>query len=79
MVTIVLLLGIRDGRSNEFRERLRESLVRQVENRQCILDALAADLVSEQPRLTRADPVIPEFCRDFHLSVSSLFDPTRGR
>ena len=79
LVSLVLFLGIRECRSNQLGERLRESLVRQVEDRQCILYALATDFVGEQPRLTRADPVIPEFCRDFHLSVSSLFDPTRGR
>ena len=47
----VPILGVRNRRAHELRERARDALRREVEDGERLLDALSADLVRDEPRL----------------------------
>ena len=51
LLTLVLRLGVRDGRANELRQRQSETLRRECQQTQRLLDALPANLIREQARL----------------------------
>ena len=52
-VAVVLLFRVGERRAHQLGERAREALRREIEDHERLLDALAADLVGDQPRLAR--------------------------
>ena len=58
LLAVVLLLGVGERRAHELGERrARSACVERSRIAERVLDALAADLVRDEPRLAGADPV----------------------